>query len=303
MSVRYVIAVGGAALAAVGIAPQDPPQFRASVDEVLIDVSVFDGKRAVQGLTTGDFEVLDNGIRQDVLAARVESGPIDVALVIQRRGNQGGFVGSSMGRTLDRAVALASEQIPSLLEAHDRLDVLPAERLAGPAGSSIASLRQRYRSSIFDELTAAMMLAPSGPGHRRLVIGITGGVTDRSVVPDAARLAVAMRTDAVLHLVSLADFFPTQAFGFGQTGVFVAAGRASLPLEPLSRATGGRTYRAGPAADVSDILAEAIAEFRTRYVLRYRPTGVAREGWHEIEVAVKGKSYEIRHRRGYEIAR
>jgi hypothetical protein len=135
------------------------------------------------------------------------------------------------------------------------------------------------------------------------VIGITGGVTDRSVVPDAVRLAVGMRTDAVLHLVSLGDFFPTQARGFGQTGVFVLAGRASLPLEPLSLATGGRTYRAGPDANIHDMLAEAIAEFRTRYVLRYRPTGVARDGWHEIDVTVKGKGYDVRHRRGYEIAR
>lgn len=48
-------------------------------------------------------------------------------------------------------------------------------------------------------------------------------------------------------------------------------------------------------------LAGAIEEFRTRYVLRYTPTGVAHDGWHDLSVRVKGKKYDVRARKGYAV--
>ena len=39
-----------------------------------------------------------------------------------------------------------------------------------------------------------------------------------------------------------------------------------------------------------------------RYVLRYEPRGVKREGWHAIEVALKGQKGDLHARRGYWVA-
>jgi hypothetical protein len=40
--------------------------------------------------------------------------------------------------------------------------------------------------------------------------------------------------------------------------------------------------------------------FRQSYVLRYRPTGVKPEGWHELKVTlVRRGRFDIRARRGY----
>ena len=119
----------------------------------------------------------------------------------------------------------------------------------------------------------------------------------------SARLEVARRTDAVLHLVSLGDNAPTQSFGFGRTGVLTLAGRGALALEPVSEASGGRTYRVGRSTKIGDVLGDAITEFRTRYLLRYTPMGVPRDGWHEVRVRVTSGGLDVRHRRGYEIVR
>ena len=302
MNLRCVRALTIPLAGAVGALPQQAPTFRASADEVLIDVSVMDGRRPVQGLTAGDFVLTDNGVDQRLSAATLESGPIDLALVAQRAGNSAGLPPTIMP-ALDVAVKTAIEDIGALLIDGDHLDVLPAERRHGPAGSFGNLRRVTWSSSILDELSAAMMLAPSAPGRRRLVVAVTGGVRDRSVVPPAARLAVARRTDAVLHLVSVGDREQTQAFGIGGTGVLTVFGRAALPLEPLSEASGGRTYRVGPSADITEVLGRAITEFRMRYLLRYTPTGVPREGWHEVEVRVTSGDDDVRHRRGYEIVR
>jgi hypothetical protein len=44
---------------------------------------------------------------------------------------------------------------------------------------------------------------------------------------------------------------------------------------------------------------QAVADFRTSYVLRFMPTGVSKDGWHELTVRVKSGTYEVRARKGY----
>ena len=41
---------------------------------------------------------------------------------------------------------------------------------------------------------------------------------------------------------------------------------------------------------------------RSRYLLSYGPTGIAREGWHRLEVKVKGHRGTVRSRSGYLVA-
>jgi hypothetical protein len=39
-----------------------------------------------------------------------------------------------------------------------------------------------------------------------------------------------------------------------------------------------------------------------RYVLRYEPVGVKREGWHRIEIKLKGRKGDLQARKGYWVA-
>jgi hypothetical protein len=51
--------------------------FRSSAEGIGVHVSVRDRNRPVGGLTAADFDVLDNGVRQTITAAAIESVPID----------------------------------------------------------------------------------------------------------------------------------------------------------------------------------------------------------------------------------
>jgi Mg-chelatase subunit ChlD len=56
----------------------------------------------------------------------------------------------------------------------------------------------------------------------------------------------------------------------------------------------------GAATDLRSAFAQIVSEFRTRYVLWYRPEGVAATGWHPLEVRLKGAQGHVTARRGYE---
>jgi hypothetical protein len=310
--VKRLAALGVTVAMAAALPAQEQAVFRSKADEVLVDVSVMRGKSPVTGLTATDFVVTDNGVRQVIRDASVNSGTIDVTLVVQREANRfdvatdsrGTFVGYQVEALRD-AIDAAAQGARRLIQPADGFRVLTADhdvRLAAdspPRGS-------RSASAILDGLTAAMMLAPTAVGHRQLVIGITGGTDDRSFVPERSRLNVALHTNAVVHIVALGQGRPA----FASTGPSSAypgtvtrfgVGEAGAPLRPIADATGGRLYQINSGTDIEKMLRPAIEEFRTRYLLRYVPAGVSREGWHDIVVTVPSGSFDIRHRRGYEI--
>ena len=70
-------------------------------------------------------------------------------------------------------------------------------------------------------------------------------------------------------------------------------------LAALAEDTGGRVVYASDEAALEATFLEVLREFRQRYVLSYAPTGVSDDGWHSIEVKLRGKSGEVRARRGY----
>ena len=281
--------------------------FRSNTDEVLVDVSVMRGRSAVTGLTAADFVLTDNGVRQSIREVSVNSGDIDVTLVIQREAvlstlltdSQGQFAGIRR-QAAESSIDAANEQVRRLIQPTDGLRILTAdaEVMMGAEPQSRSG-----RSTILDGLTAAMMLKPTAVGRRQLVIGLTGGTDDRSFVPLRSRLNVALRTDTVVHIIALGSGMLSYLLPNGERGgVRYGVGVAAAPLRPIAEATGGRLYQVDPGANVESMFAPALEEFRTRYLLRYVPAGVTRNGWHDIVVTVPSGRFDVRHRRGYEIS-
>ena len=282
--------------------------FRSNADEVLVDVSVMRGTSPVVGLTAADFVVTDNGVRQAILDVSKNSGDIDVTLVIQREGvlftlltDSEGQLAGLRKQAAEGSIDAARAQVRRLIQPADGLRILTAD---AEVKLGAEPQLKSGRSSILDGLTAAMMLKPTAVGRRQLIIGLTGGTDDRSFVPQRSRLNVALRTDTVVHIIALGKGMLSYVLPNGKTGVTTyGVGVAAAPLKPIAEATGGRLYQVEPGANVEKMLEPALQEFRSRYLLRYVPSGVARPGWHDIVVTVPSGSFEVRHRRGYEVSR
>jgi hypothetical protein len=80
---------------------------------------------------------------------------------------------------------------------------------------------------------------------------------------------------------------------------YVEIGGAPSFLGPLAAATGGRGWSARRWDALRGAFVEALDEFKSRYRLRYEPTGVKREGFHALEVRLRGGKGQVRARPGY----
>jgi hypothetical protein len=70
-------------------------------------------------------------------------------------------------------------------------------------------------------------------------------------------------------------------------------------LEEISSLTGGRVFHTSAPGRLRDLFEQTVREMKSRYVLSYTPQGVARDGWHALDIRLTRRAGEITARRGY----
>jgi hypothetical protein len=142
----------------------------------------------------------------------------------------------------------------------------------------------------------ALTLMRRGPEDRRRLVLLfeTSLTSNANAVPPARLLEIARRFDGVVHVVEFCrQVFPRPG---------APCHRVDDRLPETAEATGGQLHQADSPDRVGQIFERIVDSFRKSYVLRYTPQGVAREGWHAIEVKVTrpgGNRYTVRARKGY----
>ena len=81
-------------------------------------------------------------------------------------------------------------------------------------------------------------------------------------------------------------------------GVSMARAKSAF-LRDLTSLTGGRLYEVERMANLGSVFLSVLEEFRQRYLVSYIPRGVAKDGWHRLEVRVRNRKTTIRARPGY----
>lgn len=185
--------------------------FRASTDVVMVDVSVRSSGRAVDGLTTGDFVLTDNGVRQQIESVEASAVPIDVTLVIDLSGNpRGPWIPRVAHAKVAGAIEAEAREVTKLLRPDDRVRLLaidtyvqhvwPLQRVSGVP--PIRRIESNGLAALYDTLATAL-LQPVEAARRHVVIARTKGLDTISATSAQAVRAIAERSDALFHLVMM----------------------------------------------------------------------------------------------------
>lgn len=267
---------------------QQPTVQGTAVEMVSVDVSVIRDGRAVPGLDAGQFEVKDEGVRREVELAASGDAPLQVLIALDASESVG-------GDRVRRLVAAAQALFPDLRPG-DRAGLLTFSeevRLLADVGSSppaVRGLLGRVRTgggtSLRDAAWAALKRAQTARG-RTLLLLLTDGADTSSWLTEEAVLSLARQSECVVHVV--------------HTGRERAASEppAGPFLSRLAAVTGGRLWETGEAQDLELAVRRALAEMRSRYLLRFERPPDARPGWHRLEVKLKGAKADLLARRGY----
>ena len=265
-------------------AAQRQATFSAGVEVVRVDALVTDGARVVTGLGPSDFSVRDNGVPQDVEIASFEQVPLTVVLVLDASESVVGprlehlraaGVAALDGLTRrDQAALLTFNQSVSV--ASRRTTDIDAVRTA------IQRIRPGGGTALYDAIHSGIVLGQAGEG-RTLVLVFTDGTDTSSFLTKESVRDTARRSDAVVY--------------------GAIEGTRTPFLKDLAAETGGAVFTVSSTRDLPGLFVRICEEFRQRYLIGYSPRGVARAGWHRIDVSVKGRSYSVKAKSGYQIGR
>jgi VWFA-related protein len=282
---RHVLRTGLLVLAidgVVGASPQQPLVFSSHVQAVLVDALVTQNGRPVSGLTAADFEVRDNGVLQTIDLLDAANLPINAVLALDTSA-------STAGARL-RNLTAATDALLDGLRPVDRAALTTFSNVVSPRvplTPDLASIRGALRSirpngetAALDGIYAALTATLAETGRSLLVI-CTDGQDTRSWLDPDELVAAARRSNAVIDVVA--------------TG----SARRWPVLRNLTDATGGRTIAVESSAQIRTQFESVLSEFRSRYVLTFVPTGVAEDGFHQLDVRVHGNRFVVAARPGY----
>jgi hypothetical protein len=325
-------AIAAAAPFAQGQTPaQQRPQpvFRSTTDVVTVPVFVTGDRDAVAGLSAADFVLTDNGVRQAVEMIDSRAVPVDVTVLVETSAALADYADD-----LNKQV----RRIAGMVRPADRLEVIGVGDYVtvlvpfGPPGDVEGiEVMAEGLTSINDALVAALVRDPD-PDRRHLVVALTDSVdtmstVDLRTVRDVARQSNATLVVSWITLSIDAQWSPPGRPRWSTSHERVSSyvrGQRSVPrrqrwtphidpppgrtidafelLKEATELTGGGLHPPGVFVNrsASAVFDKVYAEFRQSILLRYRPEGVAREGWHDLTVTIpRFANLDVRARRGY----
>lgn len=280
MTVRSVV-MGALLLSTAMSAQTQSPVFSTKVEVVRVDVLATDGGRPVLGLGPADFEVLDNGVPQAVEFVSYDQIPLNVVLAFDMSDSVAGERLEHLRSAGTAVLAGLKRNDQSALVTFNNQVTLGAALTTDiePLREAIGHVVGEGDTSLVDGVFAGMTVGESDAG-RALLIVFSDGLDTLSWLSPAAVLDAAKRSDVVAYAVSVGKL------------------KAEF-LRDLTSFSGGRLFELEKTAHLSATFVSILEEFRQRYLVSYTPHGVSREGWHRLEVRLKGKRAAIKARPGY----
>ena len=302
-------ALTAALFSSLAAAPQTPPkppespadegrlQFAVSVETVTLDVVVVDKKgRFVPGLRRESFEVLEDGLPQELSFFTAQFTPVTTVLLLDS---------SSSIRSSFTAIQTAAYLFAQNLSEGDRarIGLFSDEVRFGPDYTDelsahlamLKTMKPEGPTVLYDAILAAIRELGTVEGRKSLLVFTDGD--DAGPDNHGSRAAIADVIEGAKQ--SEITIYTVGFSGWGPDG----SESVNRPfLTTLAEATGGRPFFPKKVEDVQKAFAEVQADLHRHYRMAYAPSSVASglAGWRNIEVKVKTKpGLFVRTRQGY----
>lgn len=267
-------------------------------------VTVTRGDERVGGLDKGEFTVVDNGQRQELVTFEGGDAPLTAVLLVDSSE-------SMRGERLQAAIDGAEAFTAGMRDLDEAMAILFADRLLGstpftddPATiqASLGGVEAGGGTALTDHLYAGLKILDGRQG-RRVVVVLSDGFDVYSSLSMQDALWKVRRSQAIVYWLRLRD----SRLGNADPGLYTSAWRDSetnqaefRTLQEIVRESGGRIQDVERTGEVPQAFRSILAELRGQYVLGYYPTDLRKDGtWRTVDVDVAGFGNRVRVREGY----
>ena len=276
-----------------GTAAQAP--FRGGVDLVSLNVTVSDGQSYVTSLDEADFEVYEDGIKQQTTFFSKVQQPIALAVLLDTSASMEGKLETAQEAAIGFARRIRPRDLMEVIDFDAQVTILQAftndmvalERAIRQASvNGSTSLYNAIYISLKD-----LKKARSGDSEirREAIVVLSDGDDTSSLVDYDEVLDVAKRSNTAIYAIGLKQSAGARDFR-----------QAEFVLKQLAQETGGRAFFPGTVGELPKIYEQISQELSSQYALGYVSKNQARNGaWRRVSVRITRPGLAGRTRLGY----
>jgi VWFA-related protein len=301
------LSAAGLRAPAVAGGPSDgqAPTFSARTEAVRIDALVTENGRPVLGLQPGDFQVRDNGVPQQVDLVSFDRVPLTVIFTFD--------VSESVEGQRLADLRQAAQSVLNGLKVEDQAALVTFSAIVvraceatvehGRVGAALERLKTGGGTALVDAVYAGMTLGAADTS-RAVMIVFSDGLDIVSWLAPEPVIRAARRSDVVVYAVTTGGKGPRPSQERARAEYEDGMKRVLDSwrfLKEVADVTGGTVFDLDSTRDLAGVFGRILAEFRQRYLVSYAPRGVSRDGWHNVEVTIRGRrSATVKARSGYQ---
>jgi Ca-activated chloride channel homolog len=270
---------------------------RTDVEEVVLNATVLEGTQLVQNLTKDDFQVFEDGVKQNIISFQHTDLPVSMGLVIDNSGSMYRKRPSVNKSALDLVLASNPQDEAFVVNFSDEAFIdCDLTSNINKLREGLSHIDSRGGTALYDAVVAsADKLAADARRPKQVLILITDGEDNAS----------SLNLEQTIHRVQQLSGPEIYTIGllFGDEMSRAEVRHARRALEMLSTETGGMAFFPKSMDEVDQIAAEVARDIRSQYTIGYhstKPTTVP--GFRKIEVTAEAKGMgklTVRTRTGY----
>ncbi len=290
-----LLATVTATAAAAQRSPQDDvPVIRADVEVVNILATVRDRKgRYVADLSRQDFDVYEDGVKQNIEYFNYESGeqaqPLTIVMLIDTSGSvkdklrfeqqaASEFLQATLRENVDLAAVIQFDSEVNLVQDFT-YDFKTLE-------NAILDIRAGGATMLYDAVFLAVEDLLSGEVGRKVIVILSDGADTQSVITSDQAIRVAQNEDVLIYGIGVRS--PGFDSNFDK-------------IREFANSTGGLFFKSKASLQrLREVFAQINQEIKNQYSLGYIPSNPTRDdSFRRISVKVKRSGLKVTHRKGY----
>lgn len=289
----------------------ETPRFQASVDMVLVPVTVTDQDgKTIEGLSAADFDILDNHRPQKVVSFSTDDAPCSIGLVLDLRGN----MQQTLSETKEIAHAFFGTADPDDEFLLFTVSTPPAATQAftmdtAALEESIGFSKPGEQSALIDTAYLGLSRMGKGPWPRRALLILSDGADNYSRYSQKELMRMALEADVQIYTILIDSGRPygnsTRRAPYRPSLIAKQWDRTDERqgaeiLEKLSDETGGLHFRVRSSAEAKEAVVKIGRALRKEYVIGYHLPDSRRSGaWHQVRVKLNTSNATVQAPKGY----
>jgi Ca-activated chloride channel homolog len=272
--------------------PQQPTVFRSATRTVPVYATVTDAdRRLVPDLQQGDFELYDNGKKQEISIFENEIVPFSAVLALD--------TSASMTMNIEFVQEAAAQFVIRMLpEDSASVGFFNSKVRFSPGLSSDRDALARYirndmhfgnETRLWDAFDGALDHLSEATG-RRVIVALTDGEDYGSDRSGGDVLDRAQREDVMVYAIGIESRF--------HNGLQWTVTRPGGSFRKMANETGGGYFELKKSADLNTTFSRVVQELHSQYLLGFTPTNLDGKE-HKLEIKVTKPGLTARARRTY----